>query len=113
MPSTGPADAGRAGARPAPAGSEQLAETARPALAASLRLQHDEVRGQHVLLGPESVLVLNPTGAAILQLCDGRSTTAEIVEQLRGRFDGVRAGEVRAFLAQLVAKRCLEVEDVP
>ena len=99
--------------RPTPAEPARLPDSARPRLAAALRLTFDEVRGQHVLLGPESVLVLNPTGAAILQLCDGRSTTAEIVEQLRGRFDGVRAGEVRAFLAQLVAKRCLEVEDVP
>jgi pyrroloquinoline quinone biosynthesis protein D len=74
-------------------------------------LKYDEVRGQHVLLGPESVMVLNPTGAAILELCDGGSTAAEIVARLRGRFDGVRAGEVRAFLTRLAAKRCLEVRD--
>ena len=88
-----------------------MSETARPSLPASLRLKYDEVRGRHVLLGPESVLVLNPTGAAILELCDGRSTVAGIVAQLDGRFTGVRAGEVRAFLAHLAAKRCVEVHD--
>lgn len=98
MPSTGPTET-------------QLADAARPSLSASLRLTYDDVRGQHVLLGPESVRVLNPTGAAILELCDGSSTVAEIVAELRGRFDGVRAGEVRAFLTHLAAKRCLEIRD--
>lgn len=86
------------------------ADRARPRLAAGLRLTFDDVRGQHVLLGPESVLVLNPTGAAILQLCDGRRNVEAITAELRDRFVGARAGEVQEFLRHLVAKRCVEVD---
>lgn len=87
-----------------------IPDSSRPRRSAAVRLTFDEVRGQHVLLGPESVLVLNATGAAVLELSDGRWTVGEIVEELRGRFDGVKPGEVRAFLDHLVAKRCVEVD---
>lgn len=93
-----------------PAEPARLPDSARPRLAAALRLTFDEVREQHVLLGPESVLVLNPTGAAILQLCDGRRNVGGIVAELRDRFDGVEPGEVRTFLNHLAAKRCVEVD---
>ena len=96
--------------RRTPAEPAAVADADRPRLAASLRLVFDEVRGQHVLLGPESVLVLNPTGAAILKLCDGRRNVGGLVAELRGSFDGVEPGEVRAFLNHLVAKRCVEVD---
>ncbi len=45
----------------------------RPVLARGVRYRWDEVRGQHQLLFPEGLLVLNETGAAIVRLCDGRS----------------------------------------
>lgn len=93
-----------------PAEPAAVADADRPRLAASLRLVFDDVREQHVLLGPESVLVLNPTGAAILELCDGRRDVRGIVAELRGSFDGVEPGEVRAFLNHLVAKRCVEAD---
>lgn len=93
-----------------PAEPARVPDSARPRLAASLRLTYDEVRGQHVLLGPESVLVLNPTGAAILQLCDGWRDVRGIVTELRGHFGGVEPGEVRDFLNHLAAKRCVEVD---
>ncbi|GAB3279260.1 pyrroloquinoline quinone biosynthesis peptide chaperone PqqD [Parasphingorhabdus pacifica] len=83
----------------------------RPKLVPHVRLIFDRVRGRHVLLGPEAVSVLNPTGAAIVGLCDGRRTLAEIVAELRGRYDRVAGDEVARFLARLVAHRCLEVEN--
>jgi pyrroloquinoline quinone biosynthesis protein D len=55
--------------------------------------------------------VLNGTGAAILGLCDGRRTVAEIVAELRGRYDRVDEAEVRFFLARVAARRCLEAGD--
>jgi pyrroloquinoline quinone biosynthesis protein D len=64
-----------------------------------------------VLLGPEEVVVLNGTGAAILGLCDGRRTVADIVAELHGQYDRVADGEVQRFLSRLVAKRCVEVSD--
>lgn len=96
--------------RHTPAEPAQLPDSARPRVAAALRLTFDEVRGQHVLLGPESVMVLNPTGAAILQLCDGRQDVGAIITELLNRFAGVEPGEVRDFLNHLSAKRCVEVD---
>ena len=81
----------------------------RPRLARHVRLTFDPVRGRHVLLAPETVSVLNKTGATILGLCDGQRTVAEIVAELRGRYDRVPGDEVRLFLSRLAAKRCVEV----
>jgi pyrroloquinoline quinone biosynthesis protein D len=81
----------------------------RPRLAPHVRLTFDPARGRHVLLAPETVSVLNGTGAAILGLCDGERTVAEIVAELRGLYDRVADDEVRLFLARLTAKRCVEI----
>src|SRR5207253_487725 len=44
----------------------------RPKLARGARYRWDRVRGQHHLVFPEGILVLNETGAAVVRLCDGR-----------------------------------------
>jgi pyrroloquinoline quinone biosynthesis protein D len=85
--------------------------TSRPHLARHVRLTFDQARDRHVLLTPEQVTVLNGTGAAILGLCDGRRTVAEIVAELRERYDRVDDEEVRFFLARLAARRCVEAGD--
>lgn len=59
----------------------------RPSLAAGVRRQEDRVGGGPVLLFPEGVFVLNPTGAAIVDLCDGRRTLSEIVVELAASYD--------------------------
>jgi len=86
-------------------------ESSRPGLASHVRLTFDRTREQHVLLGPEAVVVLNRTGADILGLCDGQRTVGQIVAELRGRYERVSDGEVQRFLERLVAKRCVEVSD--
>jgi pyrroloquinoline quinone biosynthesis protein D len=83
--------------------------SSRPELAPHVRLTFDRTREQHVLLAPESVAVLNRTGADILGLCDGQRTMAEIVEELRGRYNRAVDDEVQQFLARLVAKRYVEI----
>jgi pyrroloquinoline quinone biosynthesis protein D len=95
MPSTGPMRTG--------SGAD------RPRLAPHVRLAYDQARQRHVLLTPETVTLLNGTGVAILELCDGERTVAEILAELRGRYDHVAADEVRLFLSGLLAKRCVEV----
>jgi pyrroloquinoline quinone biosynthesis protein D len=107
MPSTGPmpTDSETGGACP----TSQPRPTSRPRLAPHVRLRFDPARERHVLLTPEAVTVLNGTGAAILGLCDGQRTVAEIVAELRGTYDRVADEEVRLFLAHLVARRCVEV----
>jgi pyrroloquinoline quinone biosynthesis protein D len=85
--------------------------SSRPQLARHVRLTFDRAREQHVLLQPESVVVLNRTGADILGLCDGQRTVTEIEEELHGRYNRVVDDEVQHFLARLVAKRCVEISD--
>lgn len=99
-------------------GTEPTAEAAgpavqassRPALAAHVRRSYDRVREQDILLGPEAVTVLNPTGAAIVDLCDGQRSVTEVVDELRETYDGVADEDVEAFLARLVAKRYVELD---
>jgi pyrroloquinoline quinone biosynthesis protein D len=82
----------------------------RPRLARHVRLTFDPARERHVLLSPETVIVLNATGATILDLCDGERTVAEIVKELRGRYSHVVDEDVRTFLDGLAARRCMEVD---
>ena len=92
---------------PTPIGSD----AERPRLAPRARLSFDPARQRHVLLTPETVTLLNDTGAAVLRLCDGTRTVAGILAELRGRYDRVAEDDVRQFLAGLLARRRLEVAD--
>jgi pyrroloquinoline quinone biosynthesis protein D len=107
MPSTMPmrtdSDAGSAGP------TNQPRPTSRPRLAPHVRLTFDQARQRYVLLTPETVTMLNETGAAILELCNGERTVGEILTELRDRYDRVADDEVRLFLADLLAKRRVEV----
>jgi pyrroloquinoline quinone biosynthesis protein D len=80
-------------------------------LARHVRLTFSPTRQQHILQHPETVVVLNGSGAAILELCDGRRTVAEIVAELGARYQTVPDEEVRQFLTRLVARRCVELVD--
>jgi pyrroloquinoline quinone biosynthesis protein D len=107
MLSTGPmrTSSGAGSAGPA----SQPRPTSRPRLAPHVRLTYDQARQRHVLLTPETVTLLNHTGAAILELCDGERTVAGILAELHGRYEHVADDEVRAFLSGLLARRCVEV----
>ena len=59
-----------------------------PRLVTGARLRYDEVREEHVLLVPEGVVRLNPTAAAVLELCDGERSVDEIVGSLSARYEG-------------------------
>lgn len=83
----------------------------RPLLARHVRLTFCRTRQRLILLHPETVVVLNGSGAAILELCDGRHTVAEIVTELGTRYRAVPGDEVRQFLARLVARRWMELTD--
>ena len=60
----------------------------RPRLVTGARLRYDDVRSEHVLLIPEGVVRLNPTAAAVLELCDGERSLDEIVNTLSARYEG-------------------------
>jgi pyrroloquinoline quinone biosynthesis protein D len=91
---------------------DDLPDTARPRLAAKVRLKWDEVRQQPLLLFPEGVLVLNPTAHEVVALCDGRRTVAEIVKTLGEKFHSDTIDhDVKELLAKLVGKSFVVVAD--
>jgi pyrroloquinoline quinone biosynthesis protein D len=98
-------------APPAPVPPSALPDTARPRLGPHLRLRFDRSRGKHVLLGPESVIVLNATGADVVGLCNGSRTVAGIVDELRARYQRPVDDEVRDFLARMAARRHVTLEE--
>jgi pyrroloquinoline quinone biosynthesis protein D len=89
----------------------RLSTSDRPRLARHVRLTFSPTRQRHTLQLPETVVVLNGSGADILQLCDGQHTVADIVAELGARYQTVREDEVRRFLTRLVARRCVELAD--
>jgi len=73
------------------------------------RLDFDSVRQQHVLLYPEGVVLLNDTGAAILQLCDGSRSIRAIADVLRDRYQCDVVEDVTEYLTQLAEKELIRV----
>ena len=81
--------------------------TAVPRLHPKARLQRDDVRERDVLLYPEGLVALNPTGAEILRLCDGVRSIAQVVAALEQRYHvtaGMVEPDVTTFLDGLAAK---------
>jgi len=87
-----------------------IAETSRPALAVGCKwggTQEDST-----LLFPEGAIKVEGTGLAILGLCDGQRTFAEILAELQRQYFGADPQRIRAdatnFLEQLREKRILD-----
>jgi pyrroloquinoline quinone biosynthesis protein D len=83
--------------------------TAIPALWRLARIEFDQVRQQRVLLYPEGVVLLNDTGAAILELCDGKRSIAEIASVLGERYNCDVTADVLEYLSQLVERELVNV----
>jgi pyrroloquinoline quinone biosynthesis protein D len=75
-----------------------------PKLGRMARLQFDAVRQRPVLLYPEGAVLLNDTGAAILELCDGSNTVSQIVKILSERYQADVTTDVADYLT-LMAER--------
>jgi pyrroloquinoline quinone biosynthesis protein D len=80
-----------------------------PAIWRLARLEFDQVRQQRVLLYPEGVVLLNDTGAAILDLCDGRRSIADIAAVLAERYHCDVTADVIEYLSQLVQQELVRV----
>jgi pyrroloquinoline quinone biosynthesis protein D len=65
------------------------------------RLEYDPVRQKHVLLYPEGAVLLNDTGAAILELCNGTRTVDEIVTILTERYHADVSADVNEYLSRM------------
>jgi pyrroloquinoline quinone biosynthesis protein D len=71
------------------------------------RLQFDAVRQRPVLLYPEGAVLLNDTGAAILELCDGTHTVAQIVKILSDRYQADVTTDVAEYLALMAGRELI------
>jgi pyrroloquinoline quinone biosynthesis protein D len=78
-----------------------------PVLWRLARMDFDPVRQRHVLLYPEGTVLLNDTGAAILQLCDGRRSVAEIAGVLQERYGSDVTADVIAYLSGLAERELI------
>jgi pyrroloquinoline quinone biosynthesis protein D len=79
-----------------------------PRLATGARLQYDDVREEHLLLVPEGAVRLNPTAAAVLELCDGERSIDEIAATLGARYNGADvAADVRGLVDAMAQKGLL------
>jgi pyrroloquinoline quinone biosynthesis protein D len=84
-----------------------MSDFRQPILVPHARYRWDRLRGQHQLVFPEGILVLNDSGAAIVRLCDGRST-AELLAALGEQFSEADPGaDVQTFLERLARKGLL------
>ena len=83
----------------------------RPKLAPHARYRWDRVRGQHQIVFPEGMLVLNDTGAEIAQRCDGTRTLSELTAELTECFDDCQADDVNDFLCRLEQRGLLSDGD--
>ena len=80
-----------------------------PSLWRLARLDYDAVRDRPVLLYPEGAVFLNDTGRAILELCDGRRTVAEIAATLGARYDADVGADVAEYLDELAGRELIDV----
>jgi len=86
----------------------------RPKLSARARLQTDKVTGKPIVLYPEGVLMLNPTGHAIVSLCTGESTFDQIVAKLAERYkipEAQISPQVAEYLNRLRERNLLELQE--
>jgi pyrroloquinoline quinone biosynthesis protein D len=90
----------------------ELSGADRPRLPRGVRLKHDEVRGEWLLLAPERVLKTDAVAVEILKRCTGERSLDEIVDDLASTYAADRARintDVRALLANLAAKRLVDL----
>jgi len=80
-----------------------------PAVWRLARMEFDEVRQKRVLLYPEGVVLLNDTGAAILELCDGKRSIADIAAVLGERYQCEVTADVIEYLSQLVERELVRI----
>ena len=78
-----------------------------PVLWRLARMDFDPVRQRHVLLYPEGTVLLNETGAAILELCDGQRSVAEIAGVLQERYGSDVTADVIAYLSGLAERELI------
>ena len=93
-------------------GEATISGDAVPRLPRGVRLRYEERRGEWMLLAPERVLKPDGIAIEILKRCDGEASLDAIIDGLAEQFEADRdevARDVREFVAELAAKRMLEL----
>ncbi len=84
------------------------ATNATPKLVRGARLRYDKIRESHVLMLPETAVMLSDTSAEILGLCDGTRSVDGIISELETRYPGADLqDDVREFLQDARRQRWL------
>lgn len=78
-----------------------------PSLWRLARLDYDPVRQRRVLLYPEGAVLLNDTGAAVLELVDGKRTVGEIARVLGERYQTDVTADVTEYLSGLAERELI------
>jgi pyrroloquinoline quinone biosynthesis protein D len=84
--------------------SRLLTPASVPKLWRLARLDYDRVRQRHVLLYPEGAVLLNDTGHAILELCNGTRTVEQIVTILSERYSADVGADVTEYLDRMAER---------
>ena len=71
------------------------------------RLDYDPVRQRRVLLYPEGAVLLNDTGAAVLELLDGKRSVGDIAAILGERYQTDVSADVTEYLSSLEQKELI------
>lgn len=80
-----------------------------PRLVPHASVRWNPARGEWLMMLPESVVVLNETAAAVLNLCDGRRSIDGIVTALGEEYDGVEVADVEDLLRDLANQHLVEL----
>jgi pyrroloquinoline quinone biosynthesis protein D len=81
-------------------------------LARGVRLRHDPVRGQTVLLAPELAMAVDEIAVKIVEALDGKRDLDTIADDFAAEFQAPReqiATDVLAFIRELAIRRLLQV----
>ena len=70
----------------------------------------EEPQQAHVLLYPEGVVKVNETGAAILKLCNGVNSVADLVSELNDKYTTDVSESVYKFLEVAHAKGWIRIK---
>ncbi|HMN71036.1 MAG TPA: pyrroloquinoline quinone biosynthesis peptide chaperone PqqD [Rhodoblastus sp.] len=84
----------------------------RPRLPRGVRLKHDEVRGEWLLLAPERVIKANPIAVAVIEKCDGARSLRQIVDELAATYNADRTvieRDVTKLVGDLASKRMVDL----
>jgi pyrroloquinoline quinone biosynthesis protein D len=88
-------------------GAPLIEPTSKPRLPRHVKLREDVGRNRTVVLSPERVFSPNPVAIAVLKLCDGQRSVADIAAELAKTYDAptdLILKDIVAMLTDLAAK---------